>query len=101
VYPSSVDFPDAKSPLDVLRAFVNVYGVEFKIGDLKSPHRFVFYESFPAPPNKEFNILTVPQHKGTVETHCVFRIDHTKKFVEMALAYAIDSTRYMEGRQPR
>jgi len=90
IYPTEVELTDAKTPLDMLKAFVRKYGVDFYIGERKAD--FVLYEAIPLVQSGAQTRVFHVEHKGPLETTQLFR--QTAGVVEVAVVYAIDMARY-------
>jgi hypothetical protein len=88
LFPADVDFSGAKTPLDMLKAFVNAYGIDFHVGNQE--RHFVLYETIPAE-EKEIQTFHLT-HKGPFEATQTIR--RQGNVAEVAVAYAIDIERY-------
>jgi hypothetical protein len=98
VYPSDVDISKAESPLDILRAFINTYGMEFRVFGEGGKVKFVYYQAFTPPPGKEQEILKLehPPKQGRGEAHAMVAHNKLSGLVEVALAYVINTSQYGE-----
>ncbi len=94
IYPSDVDTRDTRFPLDLLKAFVNVYGLEFRIADYAT-HKFLIYDAFPfqakARENKLIEILNASN--DDFYQNFFVRIS-TLNVLEVSMAYCINLTKY-------
>lgn len=96
IYPSEVDVAKAESPLDILHAFVNTYGLEFRVGEGEK-RKWVYYQTFTVPRGQEkTQILKFEAPKGVHHVTGRFIVATNKDSgrVEVALAYSIDLSRY-------
>lgn len=103
VYPTDVDLRGTREPIDVLRAFVKVYGVPFKLG--KETSSFMVNEIVRYPEGKEF--LGVPGIKpvatGLLVSYRVvggdstFRNQEGALLAEVLIAYMIDTSKYLDA----
>jgi hypothetical protein len=100
VYESDVSLAEVGArPIEMLQAFVSVYGLEFTLaGKLKG--NFFLYETFPAVDLEDSDILRLELSEGSGLYSAPKRILSTvvhrehANTVELALAYVIDLTRY-------
>jgi hypothetical protein len=95
VYHSDVNLSQVHEPLDILRAFVDVYGLYCRVND-SAPTKLFFYEAFPlAPGQQPTSILKFDSSQAaTFDASFLVRVSPLG-VVEIALAYVIDSARYM------
>lgn len=95
VYPSEVDVSKAESPLDVLHAFIDTYGLEFRVGDGEKT-KWVYYQTFTLPPGQEKTQVLKFENPGLVSHtgHAIVSIDKTSRLVEVALAYVVNLSKY-------
>ena len=92
-YQSDVAFSPWSSPLDVLKAFVNFYGIPLRVGN-SDPSKFFLYETLPLPIGPAGQELvsfeqTLPEKN---ETH--FLLKPGPLAIEIAVVFAIDISRY-------
>jgi len=94
IFLSDVDIRDAKSPLDVLKAFVDVYGVDFIIGELYF-RRFVLYETFPIQGSHGGYPLIRAKDTSDIDIHgnFYFRVNPLN-VIELSMAYFINLNKY-------
>jgi Ni,Fe-hydrogenase III component G len=94
IFLSEVDIRDAKSPLDVLKAFVDVYGFDFIIGELYS-RRFVLYDTFPIQGIHGGYPLIRPIDTSDNDFHAsfYFRVNPLN-VIELSIAYIINLNKY-------
>jgi hypothetical protein len=94
VYNSDILWPSPATPLTLLKAFVDAFGVPFAVGN-GQPTKFVLYERIPLPEKPSSTNLVImhslPLHP--FEAHQMFRID-PQGYAEVAIAYVIDLTIY-------
>jgi hypothetical protein len=107
ISPSRLDLSAAESPLDLLRVFVERYGVEFTVEGVQGGHKFVCDLEVPSPPNESTRKLTKPKGFAKyLETgYSVNEVDDTTKEVlrtdqRIVVAYAVDMTTYL-AEKPR
>jgi hypothetical protein len=95
VYHSDVDLADAHEPLDVLRAFVGTYGINFRVGN--SPLRkFFFYEAFPLMPGGQRTDITRIEAANPLDVASMsFLRVSSLGVIEVAIAYVIDRPPYI------
>jgi hypothetical protein len=95
VYHSDVNLSQAHEPLDLLRAFVEVYGLYCRVGN-SAPAKFFLYEAFPLTPGQRpTEILKIDVPQGVFfETSSLIRVS-SLGVIEVAIAYVIDMVRYM------
>jgi hypothetical protein len=95
VYHEDVDLHSVTKPIELLRAFVDKYGIEFSIADDSRKRKFVLYENIPIAQDRTTEVFKLPQPEKRAFEWCnVFR--RSKGELEIAVAYAIDVTRYAE-----
>lgn len=94
VYHSDVDLTKAQRPLDVLHAFVDVYGIPFRIG-ASAPSKFFLYAEVPLAGNHSATeIVTVDDYKGEpFEFSSALRIAESK-VIEVSIVYFINTKKY-------
>jgi len=95
VYHADVDLSQARSPLEVLRAFTEVYGMEFQVGD--SPFaKFFLYSTVPWDDKTDTTFIggRGPMENRIFEQHVIVRVDKSSRLIVVSLAYAIDIGRY-------
>lgn len=95
-----VDFYKVKSPLEVLRAFIDKYGLEFEVGSQKT--KFILYQKIDLPSaDAEHDILKFEgQYQNReIATAFMIRISKDPPYVEIALAYIIDLSLYKNDLQ--
>lgn len=95
VYHSDVNLSQAHEPLDMLRAFVDVYGLYCRVGT-SVPAKFFFYEAFPLVPGQrptEMLKFDAPQ-EALFDSSFLVRVSPLG-VIEVAIAYVIDLGRYM------
>lgn len=101
VYHSDVDVSKVSSLLDLLRAFVGVYGLDISLSDLPR-ERFIFYKTFqtaPSPkPTKLIQVFADITPMPNFEVSSFFRYD-PNGLMEVAIAFAINLTRYKEDQR--
>ena len=88
IYPSRVHIAGIKKPVDLLRAFAEVYGVDISVGN--ETGRFFLFLSGPAP--NEVKWEQGPKKK-TILTRCA-RKNNLTGVEDSALVFAIDVTKY-------
>jgi hypothetical protein len=98
VYHSDVDVSKATTLIDRLRAFVDVYGLEISVGGIRSTEKLILYRSFQATKDSKPTQL-VQIHSDTTplprfEMHHFLKVTSPGGLVEVAIAFAIDLTRY-------
>lgn len=91
VYLSDVDLTTAKKPIDVLRAFANVFGLPIHAAG--KVDTFVANETVPIPPGQVIRAYTVKgiKDKAYVSTTSGYNLPGSHKII---LAYAIDVSAY-------
>jgi hypothetical protein len=96
VYHSDVDLSSIREPLKILRAFVDVYGVSFKVGKSLSS-KFFLYEAVPIldKRNKNSVIQIDNVQEANLIASTLFRIS-SLHVVEIAIAYIIDVKKYFK-----
>lgn len=90
-YDSDVATVGTERPRDLLSRFLDVFGMEFRIGD-SAITRLVFYESFPDPPG--FVMRSAENFPGKPRFVVSSMIMKTPGAVEVSLAYAVNVERY-------
>ncbi len=99
VFYSDVDLRAARSPLDVLRSFADVYGISFRIGDAR-PAKLHLREVVPVPPNlspkdmlSRYAFTDIPEsfHDGTFARSMRFS---PLGAVIFEFAFCVDMLRY-------
>jgi hypothetical protein len=91
LYPSEIDLSQAATPLDALKAFVNVFGCPIKIGDKKT----LFIESDTFPCDTEVKLSwseAPPEHFWSIS---VLR-DRAKRVFLVGTAYVINISQYRD-----
>jgi hypothetical protein len=89
IYPGDVNIEDAQLPIDVLKAFVAVYGVPLSVGTVKA--LFVDSETFPIGEN------VVVDWSGAPPDHFVSfakTTSATSGLLKVGVAYCIDTGKY-------
>jgi hypothetical protein len=98
VYHSDVNVVNARTPLDVLQAFVETYGVPFRVGN-SVPKKFYHYEVIPLADGQQgTDIFSLPPGAKQVEGEMVFRVTPLR-VAEVRAAYTIDIPRYVADLQ--
>ncbi len=93
VYHSDVTISQAYEPLNVLRAFVEKYGIECRVGS-SAPAKFFCYEAFPLlPSQRAMNPITSISSTEKGLASFLYRVSPLG-VLEVALAYTIDLTQY-------
>ncbi len=94
IYHSDVDLDDALSPLEVLLAFIDKYGVNITVGDETS--KFVMYKSIPRTGEDEINVFSFPTNleQGT-KLASGFHFKLTESTIDVAVGYMINETKYL------
>ncbi len=96
MYYSDVDLTKARTPVDVLRAFVEVYGLICRVGQ-GAAKKFYLYETFPRTKEDATSLMTIdtaPCGDGDeiwASLHLLLTIDNV---IEVSLAYAINKNKY-------
>jgi hypothetical protein len=94
IFPADVDTSTAKSPLDVLKAFVNKYGLEFQLGDRKG--LFFWHEHIARPQgSSQANLVTFSRLDPTINMSTTFevgKLDSTG--IEILYAFSINHSAY-------
>jgi hypothetical protein len=90
VYPDEVEIGSARKPIDVLKAFVEVYGVPFSIGELGG--FFIASEIYPGPPPKVLKVT----FDGNPKDRFVSFSNVTTPVgeIRIGVAYCIDLRKY-------
>jgi len=95
VYYSDNDLTNVADPLDVLRAFVDRYGLTFTVGADPQERKFILYETIPLPKDAQTDLLKLHNKAGQkFEASNLFRV--RDGVAEVAIVYAIDIDRYAE-----
>lgn len=94
IYLKDVNLKNVREPLDVLRAFVEVYGMDFRIAE-SSWGKFFLYESIqPGVNQRTTKILEVENLKNeNWESGMLFR-KSSLGVIEIAVAYVINISKY-------
>lgn len=106
VFPEVVDLSEACNPLDVLKAFVKVYGIEFQIDSLR-PQKF--FENLVIPKSEDDIDYTLPEKDVDLSLSTtgstVRRVDQdgNLKYVETHIiaSYCVDYTKYKQDKAKR
>jgi hypothetical protein len=96
VFRSDVDFASNASPLVILKSFVDVYGCSVRIGNV-GPSKFILYEKkpFSAEANKQKSLeVNIDVEQGHSHMALGLVRPTSSNFLEVAVAYAIDTQRY-------
>lgn len=93
VYHSDVNISPGSTPMDVLRSFVRVYGHPLSIGTSPS-QKFFLDEVFAIEGDKAVTNVDAPVEFGSEVKMTSFIRLSVLGYVEVALAYAIDISRY-------
>ena len=95
VYHSDVDLSAAYEPLEMLRAFADVYGMYFRVGH-SAPAKFFLYEVVPMLKGKQpVNIITIDNPtKEACYVNTLLRESNLQVW-EVAIAYVINTSRYI------
>ena len=95
IYHSDVDLSEATTPLEVLLAFVDTYGVEITVGD--ETRKFIMYKSIPrGDPPKDVNFFSVPgRFDSGTKLNSGFHFMVTENTIEIAVGYMINETKYL------
>src|SRR5260370_5715724 len=92
IFHSDVDLSQTKTPSDVLRAFVDKYGLEITVGE--KTNRFFWYERVAVPPGKTTDIVKFRHIEG-VDMEVNFQQGLIfKDAVEIVYAFSINNTAY-------
>jgi hypothetical protein len=95
VYHNDVTISPGSTPMDVLRSFVRTYGYPLAIGASPS-EKFFLDQVFQIESNKALVNVDAPRDSGSdVKATSLVRVSNLG-VVEVALAYAIDISRYRE-----
>jgi hypothetical protein len=95
IFPSDVDTSTAKSPLDVLKAFVNKYGLEIEVGDRKGLFFWHEHVARSQGSNSETNLIRFNKIDPTIDMSTTFevgKLDSTG--IEIFYAFSINHTAY-------
>jgi len=93
IFPSDVDLTTAKSPLDVLKAFVNKYGIEIQVGNKKG--LFFWHEHITLGPDKEYNVVQFNRPDPNTDMSTTFEVGKvTDNMLEVLYAFGINHTAY-------
>jgi len=96
VYLSDIRLKDDRNkPLDVLAAFLDVYGIEFTVRGFDTPRRLIASERFVVVPGEPDSELFRFESKG-IAFEANQTVQRTSDAVEVALAYAVNVTRYLD-----
>lgn len=88
---ANLDLATAK-PFDLLRSFVDVFGIPFRVLGRPVPDKVIAYAATPMGPTDVNLIDFAPPYKGKFSAHFIFR--PTEMRIEIALAYMVDRTKY-------
>jgi hypothetical protein len=92
IFHSDVNLSQTKTPSDVLRAFVDKYGLEITVGE--KTNRFFWYERVAVPPGKTTEIVKFRHIEG-VDMEVNFQQGLIfKDAVEIVYAFSINNTAY-------
>jgi hypothetical protein len=94
IYHSDIQWPLKATPLTILKAFVETFGVVFAVGD-DLPTKFILYQRIPVPKDrKEINFLRFDNpDRHDLQTQQLLRIN-SEGYAEVAIAFVIDLTIY-------
>lgn len=93
IFHSDVDLTRAQTPLDVLKAFVNEYGFEIKVGDKIG--RFFWHERVPVPPGKETMFLQIARPDPSIDMSVRFEHEPIiNNVMQIVYAYGVNYTAY-------
>jgi hypothetical protein len=95
IYYSDVDLVHSLTPLDVLLAFVNEYGVNITVGDETA--RFVLHKSIPRGDSQQgIDVFSVPgKFESGTNLSSGFHFKMTESTFEVAVGYMINDTKYL------
>jgi hypothetical protein len=98
VYHSDVNVVSAQTPLDILQAFVDTYGVPFQVGRSVAK-KFYHHEVIPLADGQErTDIFSFPAGAQRVESEMVFRVSPLR-VAEVRAAFMIDIPKYFADLQ--
>jgi hypothetical protein len=89
IYPDDVNIERAQKPIDVLKAFANVYGVPISVGDRKE--LFIDAESFPTGTQVKVDWTGAPALHFTSISYAT---NDTSRITKVGIAYCIDLEKY-------
>ena len=95
IYHADIQWPSRATPLAILKAFVEVFGVIFEVGD-GPPTKFVLYQRIPVPKDRnEINLLRFQKpDRHDLASQQLLRIN-SEGYAEVAIAFIIDMTIYL------
>lgn len=91
LFHSDIEVQTKKEPLDMLKAFVDVYGMSFTVGQTRS--RFVLYKAVEGS-NVKIQLDNPLGHDFVFDTMVRWRL---RNQLEIAITYSIDTTNYEES----
>jgi hypothetical protein len=94
IYHSDIQWPPRATPLAILKAFVEAFGVTFTVGD-GPPTKFVLYQRIPVRSDrKEINLLNFQNRdRHELKAYQLLRVN-SEGDAEVAIAFMIDMTTY-------
>jgi hypothetical protein len=96
VYPSEVDLRDAITPLDVLKRFLDVYGLPFTVDDEASPRLLLVYERVKERSDGRPNLSSYGFDASlSQDFFMIFRINPDKT-MDLSLVFVLNLTKYRE-----
>ena len=97
VYHDTINYSEVQTPLDLLRAFTDVYGLPSSVGGSLAA-KFHFYEVVPVPPNinqmQLAQLVTVHADKDAQFHVHFYARPLPLGVVEVAVAYVVDTRKY-------
>ena len=95
IYHSNVDLVGSLTPLDILLAFVNEYGVNITVGDETS--KFFLHKSIPRANSLDgTNFLSIPENfENGASLSSGFHVKVTESTIDVAVGYMINDTKYL------
>jgi hypothetical protein len=93
IYPSNVDLQDAQEPIDVLEAFVKIFGLAIVVG--KTRGKFIINEEFPRIAGESLRTYSIRGTGGVAYFGMLSMIDLPDRH-RVVMAFAIDTTCYLD-----
>ena len=93
IFHSDVDLSRAKTPLDVLKAFIDKYGVEVQVGEKTG--KFFWHEKVPLAPNQITNFFGFPAPDPMIDmSACVEPGGIIDGVLQIVYAFGVNHTSY-------
>ena len=97
IYKDDIDFKHDQSPLDILKLFLNKYGLEFQLYNENEKRKFIFYEKLPLESKHSIeNVLGNFRSNKFIIANFFHQVNEEDDSIEIALCFLLDMAKYVK-----